>query len=156
MTEANVKVSLHRARRAMHAYESSHQSLEDRGEGRTRDALERFLTCLHCSDVAGLERLLAEGVVVVSDGGGEVNALRAAVVGRDAVIRLVTRIHAQYADLTRTAPCRLNGQPAVLVERSGVPAGHASRFTIHCDVDRSCRIARLHFVFSPSKLRAVG
>ena len=156
MSEANVKVSLHRARRAMRDYERTYVSCEDRGEGRTREALERFLDCLRSGDVEGLERLLAADVVAVADGGGEVNALRAPVAGREAVVRLVTRIHAQYADATRTSPRRLNGLPAVLVERPGVPAGHASRFTLHCDVDRAGRIGRLHFVFAPSKLAALG
>jgi hypothetical protein len=75
--------------------------------------------------------------------------------GRDGVIKLVTRIHALYADSTRTTECRLNGMPALVVERSGVPEGHATRFTLHCDVDREGRIARLNFVFAPSKLRAL-
>jgi RNA polymerase sigma-70 factor (ECF subfamily) len=156
MTDTNVKVSLHRARAAMRGYEGAHVTLEDRGEGRTREALGRFLSCLQSGDVEGLERLLADGVVAVTDGGGQVNALRAPMIGREAVIKLVTRIHALYADSTRTVACKLNGMPAVLVERSGVPEGHASRFTLHCDVDREGRIACLHFVFAPSKLRALG
>lgn len=156
MTEANVKVSLHRARAAMRGYEAAYVTLEDRGVRRTREVLGRFLACLQSADVEGLERLLAEDVVAVTDGGGEVNALRAPMSGREAVIRLVTRIHALYADSTRTTACRLNGQPALVVERSSVPAGHASRFTLHCDVDRSGRIARLNFVFAPSKLAALG
>lgn len=156
MTEANVKVSLHRARTAMRSYEGSYVTLEDRGDARTREALERFLACLRGRDVAGLERLLAEGVVAVADGGGEVVALRGPVTGVDAVVVLVTRINERYAGATQTVGRRLNGQPAILVERDGVPEGHAARFTVHCDVDRSGRISRLNFVFAPSKLRALG
>jgi RNA polymerase sigma-70 factor (ECF subfamily) len=155
-TEANVKVLLHRARTAMRGYEWAYVTLDDRGDARTREALERFLACLEGRDVEGLERVLAEDVVAVSDGGGEVTALRVPVSGRQAVIVLVTRIHERFADKTRATPRRLNGQPAILVERDGVTDGHASRFTLHCDVDRAGRISRLSFVFAPSKLRALG
>ncbi len=155
MTEANVKVALHRARAAMRGYEGAHVTLEDRGDARTREALGRFLACLESRDVDGLERLLAEGVVAIADGAGEVVALRAPVAGRQAVIVLVTRIYERFAESTRTTPRRLNGQPAILVERGGVPDGHASRFTLHCDVDRAGQIGRLHFVFAPSKLRVL-
>jgi RNA polymerase sigma-70 factor (ECF subfamily) len=155
MTKANVKVSLHRARTAMRGYEGAHVTLEDRGDARTREALGRFLACLQGRDVEGLERLLAEGVVAVADGGGEVVALRAPVAGVDAVVVLVTRIYERFAGATRVFGCRLNGQPAVLVERDGVPEGHAARFTVHCDVDRAGRISRLNFVFAPSKLLAL-
>ena len=39
MTEANVKVSLHRPRTAMPSYEGAYVTLEDRGDARTREAL---------------------------------------------------------------------------------------------------------------------
>jgi RNA polymerase sigma-70 factor (ECF subfamily) len=156
MAEASVKVALHRARAAMRGYERAGSGGGYQGGRRTREALGRFLACLQSGDVAGLERLLADDVVAVADGGGEVNALRAPVAGREAVLRLATRVYAQYADSTRASPCRLNGRPALLVERPGVPAGHAPRFTVHCEVDRAGHITRLDFVFAPSKLRALG
>jgi RNA polymerase sigma-70 factor (ECF subfamily) len=155
MTETNVKVTLHRARRRLRGYEAGRVPITRDLSDRARRALERFLECLERRDVAGLERLLAEDVVVVSDGGGQVVALHVPMRGRASVIRLVTRLDEVYRDVTRTTLRMLNHFPAVVAERDGVREGHARRFTLHCELDEEGRISRLHFVFAPSKLVAV-
>ena len=70
ITEASVKVTLHRARSRMREYDKNrHQSASRQGE-ETRRALEQFLLYMSTRDTEAMERLLTEDVVDLSDGGG--------------------------------------------------------------------------------------
>jgi RNA polymerase sigma-70 factor, ECF subfamily len=155
MTEINVKVTLHRARRIMSTYDKNRGVALLEGDKALRKTLEQFLRLLAAGDVPGLEQMLARDVVLVSDGGGEINALAEPVHGRAKVLRLIAKLYEAYRSVTSTSLQKLNGQPAVLIHRSKVKPGHASFFTMHCELDKASRMRRLHFVFAPSKLAAV-
>ena len=120
-----------------------------------RRTLELFVSRLIAGDLQGLEQMLVDGVVLISDGGGEINALAEPMYGRDKVLRIVTKLYEAYRSVTSTSILVLNSQPAVLIERSKVPPGHASVFTMHCELDETSHLRRLHFVFAPSKLTAL-
>lgn len=155
MTEANVKITLHRARRLMRAYDKDRSPARLADQENMRSALERFLHYLKVRDVEGLERLLTEDVVVVSDGGGEVKALLEPMRGREKVLILVTRLYEAYRGVTQTSLCALNGQPAVFIERQEFRPGHAACYTMQCELNDRGRIKRMNFVFAPSKLAAL-
>lgn len=155
MSENGVKVTLHRARRCLRDYDGK-RKLASRRREKTRRALEEFLRCLKSHDMEGLERLLAKDVVVVSDGGGEVTALLSPVAGRRKVAQLVIRLNAVYRNSTRASYRNLNGEPAIVFHRSNARPGHASRFTMQCELDSTGRIRRLNYVFAPSKLVALS
>jgi RNA polymerase sigma-70 factor (ECF subfamily) len=150
-----VRVTLHRARRVMRVYDREGRSFGQSCHEKTRLALERFMRCLREGDAESLEQLLTEDVVVVSDGGGEVTALPSLMQGRKKVLQLTTRLNALYGEDTQASFCVLNGLPAILFERSKVRAGHATRFTLQCDLDPSGKIKRLNYVLTPSKLVAL-
>ena len=155
MTDTNVKVTLHRARQIMEAYDKSRvSSLSKRAEG-LQSIVQRFLSRLAAGDVEGVEQMLAADVVLVSDGGGEVNALAEPVYGRDKVLRLVEKLYEAYRGRMRSSVQIVNGEPAILVHREGVKPGHASFFTMHVDLNEQSQMQRLHFVFAPSKLTAL-
>jgi RNA polymerase sigma-70 factor (ECF subfamily) len=120
-----------------------------------RDILQRFLSRLASGDVQGLKEMLAAEVVLVTDGGGEINALAEPVYGWEKVLRLIAKLYEVNRDVTSTSLRNVNGEPAILVERSQMRPGHASFFTMHCELDDSARMQRLHFVFAPSKLTAL-
>lgn len=155
MTTSNIKVTLHRARKLMRDYERHRIMPAAARQEMTRRALERFLALLADRDIAGLESLLAEDAVVISDGGGEVTALLAPMQGRDQVLRLLSRLNEVYQDSTDSRLCRLNGEPAILFQRQKVRPGHAARYTLQCELDTAGHIHKLFFVFAPSKLTAV-
>ena len=123
MTEINVKVTLHRARRIMRAYDKDHVKATSMGHEEMRRTLEHFL---------------AEPMY-----------------GRAKVLRLIAKLYEAYRTVTSTSLHLLNGEPAVVVERSKVQPGHASFYTMHCELDVTSRVRRLHFVFAPSKLSAL-
>jgi RNA polymerase sigma factor (sigma-70 family) len=84
----------------------------DRGEW--RGLVERFLAAARDGDLAGLEAMLADGVVNRSDGGGRAPAARRAVVGAVKVARLYAGLVRRYGDLvTRIEPVEVNGAPGL-------------------------------------------
>jgi len=87
LTEANVKTTHHRARKAMAAYDGARVIPTASVRDATRAALAQFLQCLDRNDVRGVEALLAEDVRTLTDGGGEYQAALRPIVGRDKVTR---------------------------------------------------------------------
>ena len=85
----------------------------------------------------------------------EINALAEPLYGRDKVVRLITNQYEAYRSVTSTSLQVLNGQPAVMVWRSEFKPGHASFYTMHCELDETLHLRRLHLFFAPSKLMAL-
>ncbi len=114
-----------------------------------RDALaERFFAACREGDLAGLEKLLAEDVVMHGDGGGKVPALARAATGATRVARfilgLVRQIKAQHIVLE---PTQINGEPgAVARAADGTVAGVIS---LHI---ADGHIAGVFNVLNPDKL----
>ena len=155
MTDANVKVVLLRARRKMKEYDKSRALSSPALQEETRRALEQFLLYVNTRDAAGLERLLAEDVVSISDGGGEAAAALQPIRGRDKVLRLILGLAAKSLAEPRFALRTLNGLPAVLVDDYRSTTTTATRYTIQIELNNQSRIRRLHVVIAPSKLSAV-
>lgn len=153
--ESNVKVLLLRARRKMREYDKSRCEITPARQEATRRALEQFLLYLGARDAGGLERLLAEDVISLSDGGGEVNAARQPIRGRDKVLRLILGLAAKSMAEPRFAVRTLNGLPAILVEDVRSITTAATRYTIHFEVNNEGRVRGLHAVLAPSKLSAI-
>jgi hypothetical protein len=106
-------------------------------------------------NIEGLERLLTEDVVSISDGGGEVPAALNPIRGRDKVLRLILKQAERFGDSISMAFRSFNGMPAILFESQEGWGGRANRFTMHCEVDPAGLIRRLDFVVAPSKLTRV-
>ena len=155
MTDANVKVVLLRARRKMKEYDKNRAGSSPALLEATRRALEQFLLYVSTRDAAGLERLLAEDVVSISDGGGEAAAALQPIRGRDKVLRLILGLAAKSIAEPRFAFRMLNGLPAVVVEDFRSPKA-ATRYTIQIELDNQSRIRRMHVVVAPSKLSALS
>jgi len=155
ITESNVKVHLHRARRRMQDYESRRAEPGLKLTEMTRLALERFLYCINTGDREELERLLTEDAISVSDGGGKVAAAIRPIYGRDKVIRLMTGLAQKAEGYLQTSIRMLNGLPALMIEFKDAPPGTAKLFSLHFDVDSSGRIRRIDTVAAPDKLSAI-
>jgi RNA polymerase sigma-70 factor (ECF subfamily) len=155
LTEANVKVTLLRARKRMKDYDRQRADLSPSRREATRRALEQFLLYLNARDAEGLERLLAEDVVSLSDGGGEVQAALQPIRGRDKMLRLITALNAKLTGRPRVEWRELNGLPALVFEEVHSTATRATRYTVHIELDEAGRIRRLDSVLAPSKLTAI-
>jgi RNA polymerase sigma factor (sigma-70 family) len=155
ISEANVKVTLHRARRLMRGYDKDRGEMSAARSEATSRALEQFLLLLDKRDADGLERLLARDVVSVADGGGEVAAALKPVRGRDRVVRLMLGLRRKYRGGFKTVFLMLNGMPALLIEFGVRRPGTATRFTMQFEVNGSGQIRRINTVLAPAKLVAV-
>ena len=156
MSEQNVKTTHHRARRAMREYEERRfvprRSLVEK-TGRIVGQLVEFLTN---RDTEGAARLLAAGVVSVSDGGGEFIAAKVPVVGREKVALMLTNLFRATARFkSKTRVVELNGLFGVESEREDVPPGFAKKVATLFQLDDDGRIGRIYFVMAPRKLTAL-
>jgi RNA polymerase sigma-70 factor (ECF subfamily) len=155
LSAANVKTTHHRARRAMSDYDRN-RSIPTRELGeRTREMLERFLAGLFQQDVASVEKLLAEDVRFVSDGGGEFLAALHPVIGRAKVLRFYARGSSHPGAVEAVELRMLNGLPGVLVTFGKLRPRQAKFGVIRCEIDADGRITALHNVLASRKLSAI-
>jgi RNA polymerase sigma-70 factor (ECF subfamily) len=156
LTEANVRTTHHRARRAMAAYDRTRWAPAAQMATATRAVLERFLTALVSEDAAAAEACLTEAARAVSDGGGEYLAALRPVRGRDRVARFLVGLQRKTSHGGRFALRDVNGLPALVAEVDTKAARWAPRFLLRCDVAADGRIREVHIVAAPSKLRSIG
>jgi RNA polymerase sigma-70 factor (ECF subfamily) len=155
LSEANVKTTHHRARRAMQDYDRTRRPPTRSLQEETREVMTRFLACLGNHDVAGAEALLVEGARHLSDGGGEFFAARVPVVGREKILLFYQRVAKYCGDRARFEFRMLNGLPAVITELPGAGSGYAPRTVTLCDLDREGRIKQFYVVLASRKLTAL-
>ncbi|HEV2985027.1 MAG TPA: sigma factor-like helix-turn-helix DNA-binding protein, partial [Vicinamibacterales bacterium] len=154
LSEANVKTTHHRARRAMAAYNGARQIPTAARQQSTQTALMEFLRALGQHDVGAIEALLAEDVRTTTDGGGQFRSALRTIVGREKVMRFYLAVAVGAADgAVRLAT--INGVPSVVVDIPAPAPGIAPRFTLTAELNREGKIAHLYVVSATPKLRAV-
>lgn len=107
--------------------------------------LERFLAATADGDFAGLADLLAEDVVIYSDGGGKVPAAAGPVTGRADVRRYVQTVLTRFP-VSGFEVIEVNGQAAALVTAGG-------ETQLVALAARDGRIAEIYAVRNPDKLQ---
>ena len=152
MTEGNVKVTHHRARRALDAYDRARPT--PGAAERSGEALQRFLGALAMKDGAALEAMLAAGARAIGDGGGEFLAQRRVVVRKDRVARLFLGI-TRHPNVVRAELVLVNGTVAVVVDRAPVPRRVAPRSLLACDVDDEGLITSIYSILTTAKLASI-
>jgi len=155
MSEANVKTTHHRARRAMAAYNGARCPPTPARQAATGAALARFLDALQRDDVSALEALLAEDVRSVTDG-GEYPAAHRSLDGRRRVLELFRGLVRKSAGRFVATARMLNGLPAVLIEFRDHGPRFAPRTVLRCEIDAAGRITALHVVSASRKLTALA
>lgn len=116
--------------------------------GRSR-ALDRLDLTVEPGLAAALEELLAQDVVLYTDGGGKVAAARRPINGRQRVARALSVGMSLLAEKTvRVEVCDVNGQPG------GVAIAADDRFVAVMALDvADGRIQAIHSIANPDKLR---
>ena len=106
-----------------------------------------FAAAAGSGDLATLEDLLAEDVVLWSDGGAARRAARRPVVGRDRVARFVTNVAQRMPVDGSLEYVHLNGEPAVIVRTARGPL-----LTMSVEIADGA-VRAIHTVINPDKLR---
>jgi RNA polymerase sigma factor (sigma-70 family) len=153
---ANVKVTLHRARRRMAAYDGRRPASREGLEASTRAALGRFVDALGRGDLPALEALLAADVLALSDGAGEVTAARVPLRGAARVARFYTTLLRKHPRPVRSEVRTVNGLPALVSDFGAGRPHEPARGVILFEVDPSGRIAAVYSVLAPAKLAGVA
>jgi RNA polymerase sigma-70 factor (ECF subfamily) len=154
LSEANVKTTHHRARRAMAAYNAARQVPTAARQQSTQKALMEFLRALEQHDVGAIEAVLAEDVRTTTDGGGQFRSALRTIVGREKVMRFYFAVAMSAADgAVRLAT--INGVPSVVVDIPSPAPGIAPRFTLTAELNQEGKIAHLYVVSATPKLGAV-
>ena len=135
-----------RARRHVEEHRPRFESSRDQRDELTR----RFLAAAQEGDVAGLESLLAEDVVLHGDGGGKVPALARPIHGAKRVARTFTAWvkAAPKLGVTDIRLVEVGGQPGAMVSDAEGHVISVMSFAIAVG-----RIEGIHSVVNPDKLR---
>lgn len=154
LSEANVKTLLHRARQHMADYDQQRRVPSPTLSARTERALKRFVLNLAADNVRGIEALLREDVLNLSDP-GEFAAARKPIIGHEKVtlfIRKVTRLVETGGVPARMQITSLNGMPALLLEVDPPRTDFSPRQAMLLDVGDDGRIERVYVVLGTQKL----
>ncbi|MEO8256023.1 MAG: sigma-70 family RNA polymerase sigma factor [Acidobacteriota bacterium] len=154
LSEANVKTSHHRARKAMAAYDGARQPPTAALRESTRQALVHFLEALEHHDVDAIETLLAEDVRTTTDGGGEFRSALRTIEGREHVMRFYLAVVGNAANgVVRILS--LNGVPSAVADIPAPGPGIAPRLTLTAELNHEGKIAHIYVVSATAKLTAL-
>jgi RNA polymerase sigma-70 factor (ECF subfamily) len=155
MSETQVKVTHHRAKKKMGTGDPTERAAPSRESPNARAALERFLGALMTGDPASVEACLADGVSAVSDGGGEFTAALRPVRGKDRVTRFFLGLQKKFHPQATFEVRNVNGGPALVADFESNVAGAAPRWVMRCETDALGQITEVHIVLATRKLTHV-
>ena len=142
-SEAAVRQVAHRARSHVEARRPRTEVTTEQQEA----VIRRFRLATQTGDLQQLMDVLAPDVVLLTDGGGKVQAALKPITGREKVLRFLTAVRPESIELV---PIWLNGQPAMQFVIDGVTDGVGTAL-IEDGV-----VTQLYLVRNPDKLRSVG
>lgn len=154
-TEAAVKVTHHRARRAMAAYDRRRVRPGPELQARTRAALETLMRALADGDGRRAEALLAADVRAVNDGGGEFIAARVPILGRERVARFYGHVARGGAAGARLEVRLVNGLPALVAAQAPPRPGLAPVSVTAIELDERGLIVAVRSIVATRKLTAL-
>jgi RNA polymerase sigma factor (sigma-70 family) len=153
LSEANARVLLHRARRALEEYDRTRFVPDRETREKSVELLARFMASFAKQDVPALEALLAEDVVTFNDTNGKYPAAGIAVLGRNKVARFHAGVAKLRAGNTPRIELRwVNGMPAMLVDYGEVSDRLAPRFVTMGEIDAAGKVRRIYSVLAPAKI----
>jgi RNA polymerase sigma factor (sigma-70 family) len=151
----NARVLLHRARKALAAYDERRRPPSPELDAAHQAALQRFMAALVTGDVARVAACLAEDARMTSDGGGQYRAALKPVLGRENVAKFFVGVLARSPQPSVVELRWLNGRPGVI---TCIPPQHprdAPRSCMTFDLDEGGQVMDIHIVSAPDKLGAV-
>jgi RNA polymerase sigma-70 factor (ECF subfamily) len=155
MSEANVRITLHRARKSMADYDESRMPVKRDRSNEVDAMLLRMLSCIATRDFDAAKQIFASDAFAMGDGGGVHHAGRKRIVGPEKIVNLYANLGKRASEGARVEVRRLNGLPAIVGEDPNPKKPNAPRWAILIDLDESGRVRRFYSVIAPAKLAAL-
>jgi RNA polymerase sigma-70 factor, ECF subfamily len=152
-SEGAVKGAHLRARRAMADYDGARPAVGAKAQESHLAMLQRFLAAVGAGDIATVEALLADDVVVLSDGGGEFKAALRPIHGPAHAAAFVLGVARKRAPPAGFVLGVYNGLPSVLVDAGRNGNRWAPTIFMQCPLDASGRVRAVYLVLATRKLR---
>jgi RNA polymerase sigma-70 factor, ECF subfamily len=121
----------------------------DADEARSQELMGKFVTACGTGDVSELMSLLAEDVVLWSDGGGQAKSAPRPVVGPWRTARWLVHVAKTFSPDVRLSEAKLNGQPGLLFSENGVVTS-----AVVLDI-LDAKILGIRIVANPAKLAGI-
>ena len=157
LSEANVRVTHHRARKAMEPYDADRCVVDAELIAKNAQALERMGALLAAGDMQGVTALLCDDAVSLNDGNGEFLAAGSPIVGGAKVAKFYVKVQKLRVDDTRASfrVGMVNGLPAIIAVYPGATGGLAPRAVFRLDVDGSGLVRQIHVIAATPKLAGI-
>ncbi|HVU00221.1 MAG TPA: sigma-70 family RNA polymerase sigma factor [Polyangiaceae bacterium] len=152
MSEENVRVTLHRARKAMETYDQGRARPSPERTRLSDELLRNLLGKIAVQDFTGAAALFSERPVHMGDGGGVHHAGRKAVHGAEKISRMYGKLATKRSDQARFSIRQLSGMPALVTDDPGANKPNAPRAVLLLDMDAAGRIRAVYSVLAPAKL----
>lgn len=110
------------------------------------DYLDKYIRVIRTGDMAGLEQLLSDDIVLVSDGGGKAVAALHPVIGKEKALLFLSGIYRKFYQDVRIEKAIVNHHPALLFYVDG------QLVTCQIFVLHNQKIHRGYFMRNPDKL----
>jgi RNA polymerase sigma-70 factor (ECF subfamily) len=141
-SESNCRQLYHRAKQYLTARRPRFQVTHSAQE----QLLQRFVHAVGAGKLEELTTLLADDVMLWSDGGGKATAARRPIAGRDAVAKFLVGLNRMRTAQTRSTIADINGAPAILIYEGEL------LIVVMTFVNDGEKIYELHNVLNPDKL----
>jgi len=150
-----VRVALHRARKAMAAYDRHPTALDPMARRAAEALLIRFVAAVQAGDVQAVRALLTDDAVALSDGGGRYFAAGRPVRGADRIARMYVKLARLAAPDIRPSVHWVNGLPALVIRTARPHPGHAPLSVTQLQI-RGDRISGVFAVLADERLTALS
>lgn len=155
VSEENVRITLHRARKAMATYDAGRVPPSEERNADIEAMLKELVVCLASQDLARAATLLASDARSLGDGGGVYHAAPRPVVGAKRIAKLYTKLASNAGPDAKYEIRNINGVPAFVGEDPNPSRPNSPRVVLLIDLDRDGKIRDLYSVIAPDKLSHV-
>lgn len=155
MSEGNVRITLHRARKAMTAYDRGRFTPSPALAATARETVLELIGHLAAQNVEGARKLLSPEAIAYSDGGGVYYAAGVPVRGRERIIKMYSKLARGASSDVRVEIRALNGSPAMVGDDPRPRKPNAPRFVLVFDMGPDGLVRAMFSVLAPDKLGRV-
>jgi RNA polymerase sigma-70 factor (ECF subfamily) len=152
LSEENVRITLHRARKAMAGYDGEHQRIDAAARERMESALFQIASCLATGNLDLARPLIGPETRSIGDGGGKIHAAPAPVRGGEKVLKMYIKLATRASPDVKVALREINGVPAIVTEDPAPKRPNGPRVVLLLDLGPDGKIRTLYSVTAPDKL----